>query len=167
MFRQWLFYILTLNCQCKKTSWWGRKLEEEVDCSPAPLHHSIGIYLIAITIELYFLNFIEAQLIYKVVLVSTAQQSDLVIHIYILCHILFHYGLSKDIEYSSLCYTIGLSSLSILYIIVCIGQSQTPSPPPLPRHNPFCNHKYFSYVCKSVSVFGYVDWCWVFFLFFF
>ena len=26
---------------------------------------------------------------------------------YILFHILFHYGLSQDIEYSSLCYTVG------------------------------------------------------------
>ena len=28
----------------------------------------------------------------------------IVIHIYILFHIIFHYGLSQDIEYSSLCY---------------------------------------------------------------
>ena len=39
---------------------------------------------------------------------------------YILLHILFHYGLSQDIEYSSLCYTVGPCCLSILYIIVCI-----------------------------------------------
>ena len=31
-------------------------------------------------------------------------------------HILFHYGLSQDIEYSSLFYTVGSCSLSILYI---------------------------------------------------
>ena len=40
--------------------------------------------------------------------------------IYILFHILFHYGLSQDIEYSSLCCTIGPCCLSILYVIVCI-----------------------------------------------
>ena len=35
-------------------------------------------------------------------------------HIYISKIILFHYGLSQDIEYSSLCYTIGPCCLSIL-----------------------------------------------------
>ena len=34
--------------------------------------------------------------------------------------ILFHDGLSQDIEYSSLCSTIGLCCLSILYIIACV-----------------------------------------------
>ena len=38
----------------------------------------------------------------------------------ILFHILFHYSLLQDTEYSSLCYTIGPCCLSILYIIVCI-----------------------------------------------
>ena len=37
-------------------------------------------------------------------LISVVQQSDSVVHIYILLHILFHYGLSPDIEYSSLWY---------------------------------------------------------------
>ena len=41
-------------------------------------------------------------------------------YIYILVHILFHYGLSQDIEYSSLCCTVGPCCLSILCIIVCI-----------------------------------------------
>ena len=31
-------------------------------------------------------------------------------------------------EYSSQCYTVGLCCLSILYLIVCIYQSQTPNP---------------------------------------
>ena len=35
--------------------------------------------------------------------------------IYILFHILFHYGLLQDIEYSFLCYTVGPYCLSILY----------------------------------------------------
>ena len=39
--------------------------------------------------------------------------------IYIVFHILFNYGLSQDIEYNSLCYTVG-PCLSILYIIACI-----------------------------------------------
>ena len=42
-------------------------------------------------------------------------------------YILFHYGLSQDIEYSSLCYTVGPCCLSILNVIVCIYQPQTPS----------------------------------------
>ena len=48
-----------------------------------------------------FFFLIEIQLIYNVVLITAVQQSDSVIHIYILCYILFHYGLSHVIEYSS------------------------------------------------------------------
>ena len=36
---------------------------------------------------------------------------------------LFRYGLLQDIEYNSLCYTVGLC-LSILYIVVCISASR-------------------------------------------
>ena len=39
-------------------------------------------------------------------LVSGIQQSDSVIHIYIVFQIIFHYRLLLDIEYSSLCYTV-------------------------------------------------------------
>ena len=77
-------------------------------------------------------------LIYSVVLVSGVQQSDSYIqslccdYIYIymcvcvyvcvceymdmyrILHILFHYDLLKNIEYSSLCYTVGLHCVSIL-----------------------------------------------------
>ena len=35
-------------------------------------------------------------------------------HLYILFHTLFHYGLSQDIELSSLCYTVG-SGVSLSY----------------------------------------------------
>ena len=35
------------------------------------------------------------------------------LYIYIYFHILFHYSLSQDIEYSSLCYTVGLNQLSL------------------------------------------------------
>ena len=49
------------------------------------------------------------------------------IYIYIIFHIFFHYGLSEETEYSSLCYTLG-PCLSVLYIIVCIFSSHTPSP---------------------------------------
>ena len=37
------------------------------------------------------------------------------IYIYILFHILFHCGLLQDIEYSSLCYTVGPCCLFIHY----------------------------------------------------
>ena len=39
---------------------------------------------------------------------------------YIHYYILFHYGLSQDIKYKSLCYTVRLCYLSILYMIICI-----------------------------------------------
>ena len=56
----------------------------------------------------------EVQLIYNVVLIYAVQQSDTDTHIYVLFHILSHYGLSQDIQYSSLCYTVGPCCLSIL-----------------------------------------------------
>ena len=55
-------------------------------------------------------------------------------------HIFFshsnHYGLSWDIQYGSLCCRVGLCCLSILYGLVCICWSQTPSPrlPKPPTH---------------------------------
>ena len=72
---------------------------------------------------------------YSVVLITTILQSDSVLHthtcvcvcvcIHTYTYILFknilsHYGLSQDIEYSFLCYTVGPCCLSILHIIVCI-----------------------------------------------
>ena len=65
-------------------------------------------------------NLIKIELIYNVVLVSAVQQSDSVIHIHKFFNILFHYGLPQNIEYSSLCYTVGPCCLYILYIIICI-----------------------------------------------
>ena len=55
--------------------------------------------------------FIEVELIYDV---SGVQQRDSVIHIYILFQSLFHYRLLQDIEYSSLCYTVGPCELYLL-----------------------------------------------------
>ena len=46
-------------------------------------------------------------------LLSTAQQSDSVIYIHSLFHVLFHYGVPQGIEYSSLCYAVGPCCLSI------------------------------------------------------
>ena len=50
-------------------------------------------------IFLFFIFLIEVELIYNAVLTSAVQQRDLVIHTYtILFNILFHDGLSQDIE---------------------------------------------------------------------
>ena len=59
----------------------------------------------------------------NVVLISAVQQSDSVCEFRMCVHIIFHifhYGLSQDIEYGSLYYTVGTCSLSILYILVCL-----------------------------------------------
>ena len=61
-------------------------------------------------------------------LISTVQQKGCYTFKYILFHILFNYALSQDIEYNSLCSTVGPCCLSTLYIVwVC--SPQTPSPP--------------------------------------
>ena len=48
------------------------------------------------------------------------QQKISVIYISILFQIIFPYRLLQNIEYCSLCYTVGLCWLSILYIVACI-----------------------------------------------
>ena len=71
------------------------------------------------------------QLICNVMLVSGGQQSNSATsiyqssHLFILFQIHFHYSLLQDIEYSSLYYTVGPCSLSVLYIVVCISESDT------------------------------------------
>ena len=54
-------------------------------------------------------------MICNVVLISAVQQSGSLLHMYFLFHILFHCGLSKDIEYSSLCYTVGPNIIHSIY----------------------------------------------------
>ena len=92
------------------------------------------------------------QLINNVVLVSGVQQSDLVIHIHvsILLQILFPFRLLHNMEQSSLCYTVGPCWLSILNIIACIYQSQTPNLSLPPTFPPLVTINLFS---KSVSLF--------------
>ena len=73
----------------------------------------------------------------NVVLISSVQQSDSVIHVCvsILFQVLFPFYLVHDIEQSYLCYTVGSCWLSILNIEVCVCQSQTPVyPHPLSLH---------------------------------
>ena len=56
---------------------------------------------------------------YNIVLVSDVWQGDSVIYMYFF-QIIFHYRLLQDIEYCSLCCTVNLCHLSILYAIVCL-----------------------------------------------
>ena len=60
--------------------------------------------------------------------------------------IIFHYGSSQDIKYSSLYYTVGPYCLSILYIIVVSANLKTsnpfPPPPPLPGYDCFYTCSY-------------------------
>ena len=56
----------------------------------------------------FFITLIEVQLIYNVVLVSSVQQSDSVLYIsFFRFFFIIRYRLLQDIEYSSLCYTVG------------------------------------------------------------
>ena len=71
-------------------------------------------------------------------------------HIHSLLYILFHYGLSQDIEYSFLCYTLIPCCLSIRNVIVCFYQHQTFSPS-LPIPLPLAITSLFS-MFESVSI---------------
>ena len=55
-------------------------------------------------------RFMEVELIYKVVLASGIQKSDFLIYFF---QIIFYYRLLQDIEYSSLCYTVNHSCVSL------------------------------------------------------
>ena len=68
------------------------------------------------------------------------------LYTYTIFCILFYYSLLQDIEYSSLCYTIGPHCLSILYIMVCICESQTPKAS-LPNHPPSWQPQVCSLIC--------------------
>ena len=80
-----------------------------------------------------------------------------VIQLYILFHIIFHYTLLQDTEYSSLFCTVGPCCLSVLYTIAWILQSQTPKLA-ASFTLPFGNHKFFFfflcfYACESCFCF--------------
>ena len=60
----------------------------------------------------FFFFLVDGWLICNVVLVSGIQQSNSVIHVYVL--ILFHYRLLQEAEYGLLCYVVGSRWLSIL-----------------------------------------------------
>ena len=72
--------------------------------------------------HLVFFSLIEIQLIHSDALVSGIQQRDSIIHtcVSVLLQILFHDGLLQDTEYGSLCYTVDLCCLPLLYSALCI-----------------------------------------------
>ena len=72
-----------------------------------------------------FVLYIRAYLINNVLLVSSIQQSDSVIHVSVLFQMLFPFGLLQNIEQSPLCCTGGPCRLSILNIAVCTCQAET------------------------------------------
>ena len=101
-------------------------------------------------------------LIYKVLLISAVEQSDSVAHIYafLFKNLLFHYDLSQDIEYSSLCYTIGLDCLSIPYVkaYICYAPPPTPFTWPPPRQQLFLFPRdvhlcHICFICVTFSFF--------------
>ena len=77
-------------------------------------------------------NYIEVWLLFSVVLSSPAQQCESAIHIeiYIFSYS-FSCGLSLNIDYSSLCSTVGLCCFSFL----CISNSQSSTHHTLPHSN--------------------------------
>ena len=65
--------------------------------------------------EISFLNFIEVESIYGIVLASGIQHRDS-----LFLQVIPHYTWLQNNGYSSLCYTVYPCCLSILYIVVCI-----------------------------------------------
>ena len=64
-------------------------------------------------------------------------------------YILFNYSLLQDIEYSSLCYTVGL----VIHSVYNGLQLLTPNSQSIPHPNlAFGNHKSVLSICESVSV---------------
>ena len=128
-------------------------ISHQVSCwLPRLLDFFIDTNAITFFFKVYFT---EVQLIYSVVLISAVQQRDSVRHIHTFFFIFFHYSLSQDIEYSSLCYTVGpclfILSLSVyiysLHLLIPDSQ-RIPPPPFLPLGNP----KFVLCVCESVSL---------------
>ena len=88
-----------------------------------------------LTIHLFFNLIFSLKYSWCTVLLQSLLHSK-VTHLYTYTHsfslyIISHYGLSQDIEYSSVCYIVGHCCLSILFIIACILtlNSQSCSPP--------------------------------------
>ena len=90
-------------------------------------------------------------------LYSKATQLQTYMHSFF--NILFHYDLSQEIGYSSLCYAAGSCCLSILNGIVCLFQLQTPSPSLFLPVLPFASTKVMSMSVRLFSVLRQVHLC--------
>ena len=113
---------------------------------------------------------------YNVVQISALGQSDSVTHLlHSFFYILFQKGLSQEIGYSSLCYTVEPCCLSILNVIVCIHQLQTYKSLIIPSLT--CSHpvqaKHYSWkshikpgtLCTSYVIWGFSNsWKVIFFI---
>ena len=116
------------------------------------LTHDHGIFSHEFRYYLIKKNVIGVQLIYNVVLVSSIQQTESVIHIHISALFLDSFPIQIDRVLSGVLYAIvGPYSLSILYIAVCICQSQSLNLP-LPALLSPGNHEFVFYICDSTSV---------------
>ena len=113
--------ILSYSPDSSRTTDPKNCLVDNSNCTAIIIHNRLS----KIKLLIFSVYCIEVQWIYNIVIIPAVQESDALIHIYILYiyvyipfHIIFHYSLSQDIEYSSLCYTVGSFCLSILYILV-------------------------------------------------
>ena len=75
---------------------------------------------------LFYFHYSWFTVLCQVLLYSIVTHSYIYIHYFF--HTIFYHVLSQEIGYSSLCCTVETHCLSILNIIVCIYQSQTPCP---------------------------------------
>ena len=102
------------QCSPRRTFWGGPIwIHGAAEKQHQMMHHQLSS-----KVFLFFLYILIKDSSFTM-LISAVQQSDSVIHTYILFHILFHYGFSQAIEYNSLCYTVGPCCFSILYVRVC------------------------------------------------
>ena len=101
---------------------------------PVFIDHAFLEHDHVINLHFIYLFLIEVWLIYSVALITAVQQSASVLHRYtLLFHALFHYNLSRDIEYSSLCCAVGPCCVSIVCTSLIIPNSHcAPLPPPAP-----------------------------------
>ena len=116
-----------------------------------------GVYpwnIHSINIPFLKLIFIGVELLYNVVLASTAQQNESARHI----HLSPPFWISlpcrtpQCIKQSSLCYTLCSHQLSILYIVSILYMCQSQSPNSShPTPFPLGIHTFVLYICVSIS----------------
>ena len=92
-------------------------------------------------------------------LTSAVQQNDWVIHTYAFFFTFFSIMVYHNIEYSSLCYTIGPCCLSVLHVIVCLPIPDSQAIPLLStsRHHNSILCLWFCSCCREVHLFHILD----------